>query len=115
MKVIIKSRTTTVVILLMLALALSLAPLFVLKGAEFGGSDEAGSQMVEQVTGGQYQPWAKPVMETIIGGKLSPEMETLFFCLQTGIGVGILAFCFGYLVARKKYAGGGAERNRINP
>ena len=32
-------------------------------------------------------------------------MESLFFCIQTGLGVGVLAFGFGYLVARKKYVG----------
>jgi len=72
-------------------------------GASFGGSDEAASEMVNEITGGGYTPWFKPVIERIIGGELSPGMETLFFCIQTGIGVGVLAFCFGYLVARKKY------------
>ena len=33
------------------------------------------------------------------------EVESLFFCLQTGLGVGVIAFGFGYLVARKKYSG----------
>ena len=31
------------------------------------------------------------------------EVESLLFCVQTGIGVGIIAFGFGYLVARRKY------------
>ena len=40
----------------------------------------------------------------MIGGELPGEVESLFFCLQTGLGVGVIAFGFGYLVARKKYS-----------
>ena len=97
-------NTKLVIILIVLALLIMLVPLFLIKGAEFGGSDDAGSDMVAEITGGQYQPWFEPVLETLIGGELPSEMESLFFCLQTGIGVGIIAYCFGYLVARKKYA-----------
>lgn len=82
------------------------APLFLIKGAEFGGSDDAGSQMINEVTGKEYEPWFTPVLESMIGGELPGEVESLFFCIQTGIGVGILAFSFGYLVARKKYSAG---------
>lgn len=35
-------------------------------------------------------------------GELPGEVESLIFCLQTGIGVGILAFFMGRLVERKK-------------
>ena len=47
---------------------IALVPLFVLKDAEFGGSDDAGSQVVEEVDS-SYEPWATPILETIIGGK----------------------------------------------
>lgn len=102
-------NSKTAITLIIFVLLIAIIPLFVLKGAEFGGSDEAGSQMVEEVMGKEYEPWFKPVLETLIGGELPGEMETLFFCLQTGIGVGIIAYCFGYLVARKKYSGGKTE------
>ena len=98
-----KKRTTTVVILLILAILLIFAPLFIFREAAFEGSDGAGSDMVDEVSGGEYEPWFEPVLEKIIGGELPGEMESLFFCIQTGIGVGIIAYCFGYLVARKKY------------
>jgi cobalt/nickel transport protein len=90
-------------IIAMLAILVALIPLFLIKGAQFEGSDNAGSEMVNEIAGNEYEPWFKPVIETLIGGSLPREMETLFFCIQTGIGVGIIAFCFGYLVARKKY------------
>ena len=99
-----KTKKSTVVILIILVLLLTLIPLFVHKGAEFEGSDSAGSEMIEKISGDDYKPWFTPLIETLIGGELSSEMETLFFSLQTGIGVGVLAYCFGYLAARKKYS-----------
>jgi cobalt/nickel transport protein len=96
------SRKTTVIILLVIVALIALVPLFTLKGASFGGSDDAGSQMVNQITGGEYHPWFTPVLETWIGGELPGEIESLLFCVQTGIGVGIIAFLMGRLVERKK-------------
>ena len=110
-----KKNTKTAVVLIALVLLLILVPLFMLKGAQFEGSDGAGSEMVEEVMGGEYEPWFEPVLETLIGGELPGEMETLFFCIQTGIGVGIIAYCFGYLVARKKYAGGEMTQGQAEP
>lgn len=93
-----------VIALIVAAILIAFVPLFCLKGAEFGGSDDAGSQVVEEIKGDSYTPWFTPVLETLIGGELPGEVESLFFCIQTGIGVGIMAYCFGYLVARKKYS-----------
>lgn len=107
-----KKNTKTVMVLIVLILSVVLVPLFLLRGAQFEGSDGAGSEMVEEVMGGEYEPWFNPVLETLIGGELPGEMETLFFCIQTGIGVGIVAYCFGYLVARKKYSGGETEEGQ---
>lgn len=94
-------NTKTVILLLCLSLLLICVPLVALKGAEFGGSDDAGSVMVEEING-EYEPWFTPVMESFLGGELPGEMESLFFCVQTGIGVGIIAFCMGRFVERKK-------------
>ncbi len=94
----------TVVILLAIVLLLIIVPLFALKGAEFGGSDDAGSQVIQEIAGKDYEPWFTPIMETAIGGELPGEIESLLFCVQTGIGVGVIAYAFGYLVARKKYS-----------
>lgn len=98
-----KHNKLLVMILLLLCILLVAAPLFLRKGAEFGGSDDAAGEMVNEVTGTEYEPWFTPVLEQLTGAELSGEMESLIFCIQTGIGTGILAFCFGYLVARKKY------------
>lgn len=96
-------NTKTVMILFILVIVIAFVPLFALKGAEFGGSDDAGSQMVEEIRGATYEPWFTPVLETWIDGELPGEIESLLFCLQTGIGVGIMAFFMGKLVERKKY------------
>ncbi|AOR22773.1 energy-coupling factor ABC transporter substrate-binding protein [Clostridium taeniosporum] len=92
----------TVIILLIIALIITIVPLFALKGAEFGGSDDAGSEMIEEIHG-EYEPWFTPVMETWIDGELPGEVESLLFCVQTGIGVGIFAFFMGRFVERKKW------------
>lgn len=95
----------TVIILLIIVAFLAIIPLFALKGATFGGSDDAGSVMVESIQGKTYEPWFTPVLETMLGGELPGEVESLLFCLQTGIGVGIIAFLMGRLVERKKWEG----------
>ena len=94
----------TVIGLLLVAVLIAVVPLFMLKGAEFGGSDDAGSVAISEITGSEYEPWFTPVMETAIGGELPGEIESLLFCVQTGIGVGIIAFVMGRFVERKKLA-----------
>lgn len=97
-----KSQKTTVIVLLLVILAIIVIPTFALKGAEFGGSDDAGSQKIEEIQG-EYEPWFTPVFEKALGGEIPGEIESLLFCVQTGIGVGILAFIMGRFVERKKY------------
>ena len=99
------SKNTKIVVALLLAVVvIMIVPFFLDPGAEFGGSDDAGSQMVEQIQGEAYEPWFTPVLESAIGGELPGEIESLLFCVQTGIGVGILAYGFGYFAARTKYS-----------
>lgn len=93
----------TVIILLIIAALIAVVPLFALKGAEFGGSDDAGSVVVEELQGGEYTPWFTPVLETALGGEIPGEVESLIFCLQTGIGVGVIAFVMGRFVERRKW------------
>lgn len=94
--------TKTVVSLLIIAALIAIIPLFTLKGAEFGGSDDAGREVVSEITGTKYEPWFTPVMETWIGRELPGEVESLIFCVQTGIGVGVIAFFMGRFVERHK-------------
>lgn len=96
-------NTKTVLILLVIAALIAIVPLFARKGASFGGSDDAGSVMVEEVRGEEYEPWFTPVLENLLDGELPGEVESLLFCIQTGIGMGIIAFFMGRLVERKKW------------
>ncbi len=95
----------TVIALIIAVILIAFIPLFLLKDAEFGGSDDAGSTVVEEVDSG-YAVWTAPVLEVILGGELPGEVESLFFCIQTGIGVGIMAFFMGRFVERKKQGRG---------
>jgi ABC-type cobalt transport system, periplasmic component len=47
----------TIIVLLILVVLIAAVPLFALKGAEFGGSDDSGSVVVSEVTGTEYVPW----------------------------------------------------------
>ncbi len=98
-----KKNKKLAIILIIVAILIAIIPLFALKNAEFGGSDDAGSQMVNEITGEEYEPWFTPVIENALGRELPGEVESLFFCVQTGIGVGIVAFIMGRLVERRKW------------
>ena len=95
----------TVIALIAAVILIAFIPLFLLKDAEFGGSDDAGSVVVEEVDSG-YDGWAMPVQERLLWGELPGEVESLLFCIQTGIGVGIVAFFMGRFVERKKQGRG---------
>lgn len=97
-----KKDKKLVSVLLIAAVLIAIVPFFALKGAEFGGSDDAGSVMVEEIKGESYEPWATPILEQYLGGEIPGEIESLMFCVQTGIGVGIIAFFAGRLYERKK-------------
>ena len=98
-------NTKTVLALLAAVLVLAVVPFFLAPGAEFGGSDDAGSRMVAAA----YEPWCTPVEDTLRAGELPGEIESLLFCIQTGVGVGVLAYGFGYFAARKKYSAQSVE------
>ena len=95
-------KKSTVIAILAAIILIAMIPLFALKNAEFGGSDDAGSQVVEQVDE-DYEPWTAPLLERILGRELPGEVDSLFFCIQTGIGVGVIAFFMGRYVERKKW------------
>lgn len=96
-----KSDKKLVITLIIACLLIALVPLFVLKDAEFGGADDGAGEIVGEIVEG-YEPWAEPVLEKMLGGELPGEVESLIFCTQTGIGVGIIAYYMGRFVQRKK-------------
>lgn len=92
-----KKNYIVVPVLLLLVIVIAVTPLLLIKDSEFGGADGAAEEAVTTINP-DYQPWAQSLLEPPGG-----ETESLLFCLQAGIGAGIFGFCFGYLVARKKY------------
>ena len=69
------SKNTKIVLALLAAvLVLAVVPFFLAPGAEFGGSDDAGSRMVEEIQGEAYEPWFTPVLETLLGGDREPAV-----------------------------------------
>ena len=68
----------TVILLLIAAVLIAVVPLFVLKEAEFGGSDDAGSVMVEEIHG-EYEPWFTPVLETALRQRTARRDRKSYF------------------------------------
>ena len=97
-----KKNKITMLILFFIVIILIVFPVLALKNAEFGGSDDAGSVMIEEING-EYEPWFTPVLEKYIDGEIPGEIESLLFCIQTALGVGVIAFCMGRFVKRKKW------------
>jgi len=65
--------------------------------AEYSGSDGQGSDMIAEITGGEYEPWATPVWEPPSG-----EIESLLFALQASIGAIIIGYFIGYYKGKEK-------------
>lgn len=91
--------TTRKIVLILLALIVIIAavPLLLIQNSEFGGADGAAEEAIASINP-DYEPWAESLIEPPGG-----ETESLLFCIQAGLGAGVLGFGFGYLVARKKY------------
>jgi cobalt/nickel transport protein len=84
------------IILLALVAILIIAPLVIYNGhgeddGYFGGSDDAGGQVVEEQNPNYNTSWAVPVWEPPSG-----EIESLLFALQAAIGAIIIGYIFGY-------------------
>ena len=97
-----KNKKISIAVLLVIAVIIVIIPLLTLKGAEFSGSDDAGSEVVAEINGDGYEPWFTPVLERVIDAEVPGSVESLFFCVQTGIGVGIIFFFLGRFVERTK-------------
>ena len=106
-----KRNRLTVIVLLIIVVFIIFAPLFFLKDAEFGGSDDKGNTLIETTDPG-YEPWATPLIEKVLGRELPGESESMLFCVQTGVGVGIIAFIMGRLVERRKWMNDDGEEDQ---
>ncbi len=78
--------------------------------AKYGGADEEAEKVINDITGGTYQPVAKPIWEPPSG-----EIESLLFALQAAIGAGVLGYFFGYYRAKKNYENKPGYKEKSKP
>lgn len=107
-----KKNKTIIIGCIIGVIILIVFPLIYKAGSEFAGSDDGGSEAISEVLDKEYVPWFVPIMEQFLGGEIPDEMETLLFCIQTGIGVGILAFFIGLYYERYQLAATEKGRER---
>ncbi len=97
-----KNNKKTVIILLAIAIFIAIIPIITMSNHEYIGTDDAGSQTISEITGEEYEPWATPLIENIIGGELPTIAESLLFGLQTLIGVCVIIFFMRRLIIRER-------------
>ena len=83
-------------ILVVLVVILAAVPLWLCRGAEFGGADGMAEELITE-TNPDYEPWFQPILEPASG-----EIESLLFALQAAIGAGIVGFVLGRLTSGRK-------------
>ena len=85
-------------ILIVLVVVLAAIPLVVCREAEFGGADGEAESLVFELQP-DYEPIFSPLLEPASG-----EIESLLFALQAAIGSGVVFYCIGYMVGKRKKA-----------
>lgn len=93
-------KGSTVVLLLALVLVVALAPMFLIRGAEFGGADGEAEVAITEISP-DYEPWFTPLWEPPSG-----EIESLFFSAQAALGAGIVGYALGLWRGRRENNGG---------
>ena len=58
---------------------------------EWSGSDDQAGNVIDELTGGTYQPWAHSIWTPPSG-----EIESLLFALQAAFGAIIIGYFLGY-------------------
>ena len=85
-----KSITKTNIILLLLVVIITIVPLYIAKGAEFGGADGEAEVAITEIAP-NYVPWFSSLYEPPSG-----EIESLLFALQAALGAGFIGYYIGY-------------------
>lgn len=94
---VIKSKKLFIIniILILLVILLAIIPLYLVKGAEFEGSDLVAKEAIKEINP-EYEPWFSPIFEPASG-----EIESLLFAVQAAIGAGIIGYVLGIYRARR--------------
>lgn len=77
-------------LLIVLLVALAVAPLFIVRNAEFSGADSQAERAITEINA-RYQPWFAPVWKPPSG-----EIETFLFAVQAALGAGFIGYYIGY-------------------
>lgn len=67
----------TVIAAIVAIFLIAFVPLFVLKDAEFGGSDDAGSVVVEEVDS-SYEPWLRLFLNSFLAESFRARWKVSF-------------------------------------
>lgn len=77
-------------VIIALVIFLAVLPLFINKGAEFGGADGQAEELITEINP-EYTPWFSSIWEPPSG-----EIESLLFALQAALGAGLIGYYLGY-------------------
>lgn len=83
-------------LLILAVVALAVAPIIFLRGAEFGGADGEAEEAITEVKP-DYKPWFTPVFEPPSG-----EIESLLFSSQAALGAGLIGYAIGLYRGRSE-------------
>jgi cobalt/nickel transport protein len=83
-------------LLLLVVIILAVIPLFIQKGAEFGGADGQVEEAISKIAP-DYKPWFNAIWEPPSG-----EIESLLFALQAAIGAGFIGYFIGFMRGKNK-------------
>jgi cobalt/nickel transport protein len=83
-------------LLLLAVVVLTVTPLIVKQGSEFGGADGQAEEAIKEIQP-QYKPWFNPLIE-LPGG----EVESLLFAVQAAAGAGVIGYVIGLYKGRSE-------------
>lgn len=83
-------------LLISIVIILAIFPLFIQKGAEFGGADGQAQDAISEINS-SYKPWFSNIWTPPSG-----EIESLLFALQAAIGAGFIGYFIGYTRGKSK-------------
>ena len=82
--------------LILAVLALAVAPLIFVRGAEFSGADGEAEKAITDIQP-EYKPWFKSFFEPA-----SSEIESLLFASQAALGAGVVGYAIGVYKGRSQ-------------
>lgn len=82
-------------ILIGIVVILTIIPLVVQKGAEFGGADGKAQELITQINP-DFKPWFSYIWEPPSG-----EIASLLFALQAALGAGFVGYFIGFSRGKK--------------